>query len=161
MTFANDNDPDEFGHVVPASVAARSVDSPLSKKMKERKPKLPGRKKFRISYKILVNVKIQSKRWNSTEESQPSEVEARGWGKSQQWTNGPGQATNKAKQGTIINGKVVFPKLVSIPEYVRLQKRVYGRSNENDVSQDNDADDIPRGLQREAISIKVDKEREK
>ena len=49
VTFANDNDPDEFGHVVPASVAARSVDSPLSKKMKARKPKLPGRKKFRIS----------------------------------------------------------------------------------------------------------------
>ena len=56
--------------------------------------------------------------------------------------NGSGQATNKAKQGTIINGKVVFPKLVSIPEYVRLQKRVYSRSNENDASQDDDTDDI-------------------
>ena len=143
MTFANDNDPDEFGHVIPASVAARSVDSPLSKKMKARKPKLPGRKKFRISYRNLGKRKNLKANAGPRPKNRSHRKLRRADGENpSNKINGPGQATNKAKQGTIINGKVVFPKLVSIPEYVRLQKRVYSRSNENDASQDDDADDI-------------------
>ena len=37
--------------------------------------------------------------------------------------------STKNEGGTVINGKVVFPKLVSIPEYVKLQKRVYNRDD--------------------------------
>ena len=126
VTFANDNDPDEFGHVVPASVAARSVDSPLSKKMKDRKPKLPGRKKFRISYRNLGKRKNLKANAGPRPKNRSHRKLRRADGENpSNKINGPGQATNKAKQGTIINGKVVFPKLVSIPEYVRLQKRVY------------------------------------
>ena len=137
MTFANDNDPDEFGHVIPASVVARSVDSPLSKKMKARKPKLPGRKKFRISYRNLGKRKNLKANAGPRPKNRSHRKLRRADGENpSNKINGPGQATNKAKQGTIINGKVVFPKLVSIPEYVRLQKRVYSRSNENDASQD-------------------------
>ena len=143
VTFANDNDPDEFGQVMPASITERSVDSPLSRKMKARKPKLPARKKFRINYRNLgkrKNLKANAdprQKHRSHRKLRRAEDENANNG-----INDSEQAINKAKQGTIINGKVVFPKLVSIPEYVRLQKRVYNRDNENGDFQDDDVGDV-------------------
>ena len=53
VTFSNHNDPDEYGQVKPPSLAERCINSPLSRRMKARKPNLPPRKKYHIDYRNL------------------------------------------------------------------------------------------------------------
>ena len=78
VAFIDSNDPndmDEYGQVRPPSLATRCIKSPLSRKMKARKPHLPPRRKYRIDYRNLGKPKKRKEKRKKKEEEEKKEKE--------------------------------------------------------------------------------------